>query len=1183
MNILADRNLLLGIIALQKDFISRDGLIAAMNAWVLEKTRPLAEILLIQKAITGERCALLEALVNEHIIQHGNDLQRSLAAVSSLESIRSALEQIADADIQATLAFVRPGTDGNSCATDTERTSSPTLPLRFRIMCPWREGGLGIVSVARDEELHRDVALKEIKHHHADNAQSRSRFLMEAEITGALEHPGIVPVYGLGKYDDGRPFYAMRFVSGDSLQEAVVRFHQADDKAPRNSARRTVAFRELLGRFISVCNAMSYAHSRGVLHRDLKPSNILLGRYGETLVVDWGLAKVLGEEEQPDSSIDESPIAIKAGSDAAPTKMGTLVGTPAYMSPEQAGGRLDLLGPASDVYSLGATLYCVLTGSAPVMDPDLGVVLEKVRRGEFRKPRQVNRAVPTALEAICLKAMALKPEDRYINPGALADDLERWLADERVLAYPEPLNARVRRWGRRHRGWVIGAAVLLITGLISLSTGIVLLANKQAEIKQERNAAIAARDSADRAMKQALHSAAQADSRYFLQKSELAPALNRAADAYDLGGKFEDGLLIDDVVKASRRNWSLRTAIQPGRGAESATATFTSADGKNLLVVASGTELQAFEARTGNLLATASADFFKHVFAPRRPAEGLVVAQSERQLTAYRLPTLQVASTRKFDNNISVLSASEHELLVMDVGSVLRILDFQTLEDRAETTIEGNYANYKLEGGAISPDGSMVALISNSFRDPTLIWDPKTNKLSSVPLVNWGSEADFITDSVVASWISTSHVGAADDSLVLVDLSSLSPHVTDRIEVSGIDTKKPLQLQGWRSDGKSMLGLFGKSGVLICRDGKVSDSVRYNNLWPFESEQPKALCASLSDGLLALRLKDKVLVFERKKDDVRLENCCATSITTGTVIVTPSFRLTYRPYALIDDEKVVQLQVPLHEHWIPWAVAATPDGGTVALVVQETESGELGKSTVGDKFRRTQVIVYHPGGWSKANEPEAWRVQSTIDLVLPLPTRPWDFRECALAADGSVFCYATIDKLVRHAIDGKLLGRFDDWRVKCRSPDGNLMAGVSPDGMIRILNVADGRITDLQRRPGVMAMCFAPDNAALIVGDRESLVRYSLSKGDVEWSIPSTLLPLAWPAAGDRFVAWQSDASGSTGNVVQADRNSGQFVTILSQAGSISSSSAAFSPDERQIVLREIGRGGGSVPEHVDH
>src|SRR5262249_12046780 len=151
---------------------------------------------------------------------------------------------------------------------------------RYRVLRPHRAGGLGEVLVAYDAELRREVALKHMQRHHADNPESRGRFLREAEITGGLEHPGVVPVYSLGTYDDGRPYYAMRFIRGDSLKDAIDRFHQADTSTRDPGARR-LELRRLLGRFLDLCNTLAYAHSRGVLHRDLKPANIMLGPYGE--------------------------------------------------------------------------------------------------------------------------------------------------------------------------------------------------------------------------------------------------------------------------------------------------------------------------------------------------------------------------------------------------------------------------------------------------------------------------------------------------------------------------------------------------------------------------------------------------------------------------------------------------------------------------------------------------------------------------------------------------------------------------------------------------------------------------------------------------------------------------------------------------------------------------------------
>ena len=374
----SDRNLLFGVLALQMDFVSRDALIAAMQAWLSEKEKPLGEILRERGNLTPARLRMLNQLVDEHVELHQGDVQQSLAAVSASSWLKQQLKSLCDPELQAALVSLGAARQETDPYATPSYLPAPSDGVRYRVLRPHAKGGLGEVFVAEDTELHREVALKEIQERHADNPDSRGRFVLEAEVTGGLEHPNIVPVYGLGHYADGRPYYAMRFIRGDSLKDAIERFHRSDSLSPlRGEKFSLLAFRKLLGRFVDVCNAIAYAHSRGVLHRDLKPGNIMLGKYGETLVVDWGLAKPLGRtepREQPDR--DERTLHPASGSSVIETLAGTAVGTPAFMSPEQAAGRLDELGPASDVYSLGATLYVLLTGQAPFKG-DAGEVLKR--------------------------------------------------------------------------------------------------------------------------------------------------------------------------------------------------------------------------------------------------------------------------------------------------------------------------------------------------------------------------------------------------------------------------------------------------------------------------------------------------------------------------------------------------------------------------------------------------------------------------------------------------------------------------------------------------------------------------------------------------------------------------------------------------------------------------------------
>jgi WD40 repeat protein len=354
------------------------------------------------------------------------------------------------------------------------------FPLRHHA-----RGGLGDVFVARDEELGREVALKTLQARLADEPRNQARFVREAEITGHLEHPGVVPVYGLGRSPDGRPYYAMQLIRGQSLAHAIERFH-ADEKTRRDPGARAIGLLGLLGSFLNACNAVDFAHSRGIVHRDLKPSNIMLGGHGETLVVDWGLAKRLVVAEDWSSGIGPPPIPGSTG-DSDLTLTGSTVGTPAFMSPEQAAGRLDLVGPISDVYNLGATLYCILAGRPPFDEEPVAVIFSRLQRGDFPRPSALAPVrVPRALEAICLKAMALRQEDRYASARALGEDIQRWIAHEPVSAYSEPLGEHLARWSRRHRAWVQAGTITVLALLVTLAaaTGLVSRAWRQEQTER---------------------------------------------------------------------------------------------------------------------------------------------------------------------------------------------------------------------------------------------------------------------------------------------------------------------------------------------------------------------------------------------------------------------------------------------------------------------------------------------------------------------------------------------------------------------------------------------------------------------------------------------------------------------------------------------------------------------------
>ncbi len=359
--------------------------------------------------------------------------------------------------------------------------SLPTSPSPYTDLVPHARGGLGEVFRATEPILNRTVAVKRLQAQRADDPGARRRFLVEAEVTARLEHPGVVPVYALFRDESGGPAYAMRFVQGPTLWETIREYHAGQPNA--------VSFRRLLQAFIQVCQTVAYAHSRGVIHRDLKPQNILMGKFGETLVVDWGLAKVVGRTEDiRDDNLAEETLVPSSGS-GDETAMGSAVGTPAFMSPEQAAGRWDVIDPRSDVYGLGAVLYTVLTGKAPLESGNWPEMQQRIQRGDIPHPCLAKPGIPRPLEAVCLKAMAVKPVDRYALASELAADVEHWLADEPTSAYREPLAVRGRRWVKRNRTLVGLVAVLLVVGLVAAGVGLLLLERTNREIAGEREAA----------------------------------------------------------------------------------------------------------------------------------------------------------------------------------------------------------------------------------------------------------------------------------------------------------------------------------------------------------------------------------------------------------------------------------------------------------------------------------------------------------------------------------------------------------------------------------------------------------------------------------------------------------------------------------------------------------------------
>jgi len=412
--------------------------------------------------------------VAEKTLQGDTSVTAGLSAVAKSklkQKLRKESARLSQMQLSATMVPDRTDTpvhgmgvaeDKRRAATDPADILSPKegdlrkMSSRFSLIRKLGEGGLGTVWLARDEKLKRTVAIKEMNAAAAEHPRAWQRFHREAEITGHLEHPNIVPMYQFGHdAEHGQPFYAMRFVGKRTLVEAIEEYHDRREMGEDV----TMDLHRLLSAFIGICQAIAYAHSRGVIHRDLKPENVALDNFGQVIVLDWGLAKISDEFESESILSGDSPLS---DSSFGQTMAGEFIGTPLYMAPEQASGQLDMVDYRTDVYGLGAILFAMLTGSAPHQNSSvkegsavpIPELLESVAQRPSPRVRDYLPGVPSDLANICQKAMHPKRHSRYQSATEVADSVQRWMAgrSNRRQAY-----ANSRGEGREMRTAMQGA------------------------------------------------------------------------------------------------------------------------------------------------------------------------------------------------------------------------------------------------------------------------------------------------------------------------------------------------------------------------------------------------------------------------------------------------------------------------------------------------------------------------------------------------------------------------------------------------------------------------------------------------------------------------------------------------------------------------------------------------------
>jgi hypothetical protein len=491
-----ESDLLMLILALKTGLVTPDQLAECGEAWAQDQSRPLLDLLHEKGYINDEKKALIEGLAKQKVTDQGGDtgqtllslridedIQKSLLALpltggdkgtilslkgaregtilevtgsSVVESIRQKFDVQADVDLgnpdeQATIAKA-PATQPKADA-ESEKALG-----KHHLLGEIARGGMGAIMEARDPDLRREVAVKVMLPNASANPDVVARFVEEAQVQGQLEHPNVCPVHEIAQGPDGMPYFLMKRVRGKPLSDVIEDYHSGGDM---NLTR-------LFEIFLKVCDAMGFAHSRSVIHRDLKPANVMVGDYGEVLVMDWGLAKIRGRKDTRENGLVVQTDRSEEAGDLR-TMDGDIIGTPAYMPPEQADGKVSKMNETSDIYSLGAILYEILAGVPPFSGAPYSIIY-KVIQGEVVPPSErlkehgagVQMAVPRELEAVVSKAMAKKQEDRYPSVKALREDILAWTEGRTLQAVEYSSLERAAKWVMRNKALssVIGVVVL---------------------------------------------------------------------------------------------------------------------------------------------------------------------------------------------------------------------------------------------------------------------------------------------------------------------------------------------------------------------------------------------------------------------------------------------------------------------------------------------------------------------------------------------------------------------------------------------------------------------------------------------------------------------------------------------------------------------------------------------------
>ncbi len=1196
-----DHNLLFGVFAVQLQKVSPTELMDVAGAWATDPSRDIPTRLVESSALTKKDRRLLERLVKEAVAAHNGDSTAALQSFGGEESIQKTF--------RGTVHLTDSGTVQLSAAPEV------TIPLkeetpdevpgvienegRYTNASEHARGGMGRILMVHDEYLGREIALKELLAHMGSQEDSEpgsapspvrfstaviARFLQEARITGQLEHPSIVPVYELGHRKDGALYYTMKLVRGRSLSRAI---RDADTFRHRL---------ELLPHFVDLCNAMAYAHSRHVVHRDIKPANVMVGEFGETVVLDWGLAKARKGHDAHADVMEKSIMSMNLGeeADSAKTNYGQLIGTPAYMPPEQALGHTDKIDERSDIYSLGVVLYEILTGRLPFKAKTIKDLISDVIYESPVPIREVEPGIPLELAAICERAMRKSPSERYPSAKELADDVTRFQSGALVDAYVYSTTDLMSRFLQRYRSVLFVAAGAVI--LVAVVTGVYVyqITHAHREALQQQRIASDERDNARKAEADALAAEAEArrqrlaveqerneaqkqreiaESQSYYSSIQLAGIKIRQKQ-YPLARKILWG------ASEARRNWEwgyfmgqcYQALITLDQHDDRLLGAEFSPEGTRIVTI-SGNNAYVWNVANGTLVHTLKGHG-ERVWDVAFSTDGrrLLTVSWDLSAKVWDLEegTLLASLEGEADLTGAEFSPDGTQVLTA-VDNVARIWDVESGE--LIHTIEGHTDT--VENASFSADGKRI--ITASWDRTAKVWDTETGALQlTLSAHDYGvMNGVFSPDGqliVTASKDNTAKIWDANDGQMLSTLIghsdevwnvAFSPDGTRLVTVSWDKSAKIWDMLDYSLiatlDGHVLsiesaeFSPDGKMVVTASRDrsSKVWDASNGSLIASLEGHAGEVWSASFSpdSASVVTASEDKTARIWRvpvvpqksqQEDDVA---------GTAEGVTSASFSNDSKQFVTTSRDKTVKV----------WAVS---DGSLRVTLEGHTE--DVHNASFSPDGRR---IVTASGD----NTAKIWNAENG-KLMASLEGHTDDIESANFSPDGKFVVTASRDKTVKvwKADDGTLVntltGHIDAVNSTTFSPDMTQIVTASWDGTAKLWRVGDGALlyTLEGHTDGVTNAIFSPDGTRIATVSKDETAKvWNTRTGELVVTLEghaSAIVTASFNDDGSRVVTASDD---KTANVWSTTDGS-LMVTLEDPAGGILS--ASFAQDGQSIV-----------------